>query len=208
MGRIGILAYGSLINDPGSEIEMATVTRIENVLTPFHVEFARRSKSRDNAPTLVPVEAGGNHVSAVVFVLNENISTVEASDILWRRETHKKDKTECYFPDETKTDQVWIKHLDRYFDLDIVLYTWIRADIDPLTPEKLAELAIKSAKADAGSRRKDGISYLIAARKAGIVTPLMPEYVKQILAKLNASDLDTAYYLARKNSEQGFRGQT
>ncbi len=199
MGGIGILAYGSLINDPSSEIEMATVTRIENVLTPFHVEFARSSKSRNNAPTLVPVDSGGNHVSAIVFVLGENISIVEASDILWRREKHEKDKTKCYFPDETKKDQVWIKRLDRYLDLDVVLYTWIRANIGPLTPKILAKLAIDSAKADAGSRHEDGISYLIAAKKAGIVTPLMHDYEEEILAELKACNLDEAYHLARKS---------
>jgi len=200
MGRIGILAYGSLINDPGSEIERVTVTRIENVLTPFHVEFARKSSNRDNAPTLVPVNDGGNHVSAVVFVLDENISPAEASDILWRRETHEKDKTKCYSPDKTRRDQVRIKRLHRYFDLDIVLYTWIRANIEPLNPKKLAELAIKSAKSDAGSRHEDGISYLIAVKKAGIVTPLMSNYEKEILSELEASDLDEAYRLARKSS--------
>lgn len=199
MGKIGILAYGSLINDPSSEIEMATVTRIENVFTPFNVEFARRSKSRNNAPTLVPVDSGGNRVSAVVFVLGENISINEASDILQRRETHERDKTKCYFPDKTKKNQVWIKHLDRYFNLDIVLYTWIDTNINPLTPKKLAELAIKSAKADAGLRHEDGISYLIAAKKAGIVTPLMPDYEREILTELKACDLNEAYHIVRKS---------
>lgn len=201
MGSIGILGYGSLINDPGSEIEVATIARIENVLTPFHVEFARMSKSRDNAPTLVPVDSGGNHVSAVVFILGEHISLIEASDILWRRETRQKNKTQCYFPDETKNDQVWIRRLDRYFDLATVLYTWIHRNIDPLTPKKLAQLAIDSAKADAGVRQKDGITYLIAAKKAGIVTPLMPDYEKEILTGIKASDLHEAYRLVRKSSQ-------
>ena len=37
----------------------ATVEMIRNVLTPFKVEFARKSLKRSDAPTLVPVENGG-----------------------------------------------------------------------------------------------------------------------------------------------------
>ena len=38
---LGILAFGSLIDDPGAEIEAALVGRKMNVPTPFGVEFAR-----------------------------------------------------------------------------------------------------------------------------------------------------------------------
>ena len=38
---VGILAYGSLIDNPGDEIAAATVRTIEEVETPFNVEFAR-----------------------------------------------------------------------------------------------------------------------------------------------------------------------
>src|SRR5262249_52648561 len=50
---IGILAYGSLINDPGVEIEPLIVERI-STRTPFPVEYARLSKSRGGGPTVVP----------------------------------------------------------------------------------------------------------------------------------------------------------
>lgn len=43
---VGILAFGSLIDDPGKEIEAALVGRKANVVTPFNVEFARTSKKR------------------------------------------------------------------------------------------------------------------------------------------------------------------
>ena len=39
---IGILAYGSLLDDPGRELA-CTVRRIDDAETPFNVEFARRS---------------------------------------------------------------------------------------------------------------------------------------------------------------------
>lgn len=59
MTRIAILAYGSLIEDPGKELQPLISERIEDVETPFSIEFARSSRSRDGGPTLVPVEVGG-----------------------------------------------------------------------------------------------------------------------------------------------------
>ncbi|GAA4131236.1 hypothetical protein ACFFTN_26415 [Aminobacter aganoensis] len=58
-GAVGILAYGSLIGDPGAEIEPAITSRIA-CLTPFPVEFARQSRTRKGAPTLVPSERGAS----------------------------------------------------------------------------------------------------------------------------------------------------
>jgi hypothetical protein len=51
---LGILAFGSLIDNPGAEIEAALVGRKLNIRTPFGVEFARSSIKRGGAPTLVP----------------------------------------------------------------------------------------------------------------------------------------------------------
>jgi len=56
MGSIGILAYGSLIEEPGKEIEPLIRERRKGIKTPFSIEFARSSSTRDGAPTLVPVE--------------------------------------------------------------------------------------------------------------------------------------------------------
>lgn len=84
---VGILAYGSLINEPGIELEQLIVNRI-NCETPFEVEFARLSKTRGNAPTLIPVKEGeGSKVPAQILVLKEGTALKEAHDILWRRET-------------------------------------------------------------------------------------------------------------------------
>jgi hypothetical protein len=78
---IGILAFGSLIEDPGWEIEEAIVGRKRKVLTPFAVEFARSSTKRGDAPTLVPVREGGSPLLAQILLLN--ISLSEAKDRLW-----------------------------------------------------------------------------------------------------------------------------
>jgi len=69
---IGILAYGSLITHPGQEIESVLDHVIPDVMTPFPVEYARKSGTRDGAPTLVPVPiGGGTPVKAVVLVLKK-----------------------------------------------------------------------------------------------------------------------------------------
>jgi hypothetical protein len=46
---LGILAFGSLISNPGAEIEAALVGRKVDVRTPFGVEFARGSTKRGGA---------------------------------------------------------------------------------------------------------------------------------------------------------------
>src|SRR5262245_37383745 len=91
---IAILGFGSLIAQPGAELEAAKQREIE-VEPPFAVEFARRSNYRGGAPTLVRVK-DGNQVRAVLFVLKADITEETASDILWRRETDKVGSKEPY----------------------------------------------------------------------------------------------------------------
>jgi hypothetical protein len=54
------------------------------------VEFARSSRTRDGAPTLVPVSEGGAHVCASVLVLDDADTVGDARDILYRRETGRR----------------------------------------------------------------------------------------------------------------------
>jgi len=89
----------ALIDYPGDEIKSATVQTITaGVMTPFAVEFARSSLSRDHAPTLIPVEVGGAAVPATIFVLREEVSEKLASDMLWRRETGRVHSGRAYSP--------------------------------------------------------------------------------------------------------------
>jgi len=191
---VGILAYGSVISDPGTEIAAAKVNSI-NADTPFKIEFGRSSRMRDGAPTLVPVEEGGAKVKAVVIVLAPSVSEKEAADLLWRRETRKVGSGRTYKPPaHPKANNVLIKRLPGFAGLDVVLYT----DFPPSgklknpTPKLLAELAIQSAKAPAGAKGMDGISYLIAVEESNIRTPLMPEYEKEILTRTASTDLKEA----------------
>lgn len=190
MHHIGILAYGSLIEDPGEEIASSIVTRAEDVDTPFKVEFARSSTKRDGAPTLVPVEGGGDSVRAQILILRENITVKKAEDMLWRREACRIGTGETYDPPETPgPNTVLVERLEDFHDVGLVLYARIAPNIEDLSPQKLAELAIESARADAGSEGRDGISYLIVAKRNGTCTPLMPEYEREILRQTGTKDL-------------------
>ena len=102
----GILAYGSVIADPGKEILDKLISSkggIIDTFTPFHVEFARSSRTRGGAPTLVPVEEG-ERVRCKIFVMGDDVCEDEAADILYRREINKVgDKSKTY-TESSKTD--------------------------------------------------------------------------------------------------------
>lgn len=188
--KIGIFAYGSLIDDPGVEITPLIRERISDVLTPFKVEFSRKSGSRDNAPTLIPVENGGAYVKGVIILLDENITLEDAKNLLWRRETRNEGTGRSYPNSKVANiSTVVVEVLENFINIDYVLYTKIGANIDNVTPSKLAELAISSAKSKSGMKKLDGISYLISAKENGIVTPLITDYENEIVSKTNTLSL-------------------
>lgn len=198
---LGILAFGSLIHDPGAELAAATASRRE-VWTPFPVEFARSSGKRGGAPTLVPVSSGGSRVRAVVLVLRDGISEADAASILWRREIGEIKSGRAYIrPADPRANQVLVETLLDFEGFAKVFYTDFpeRGKLAHPTPGELARLAIESVgAADPG---KDGISYLIAARAAGIATPLTAGYEAEVLRRTGAPTLEEA--LTRRSA--GFR---
>ena len=199
MNNIGILAYGSLIEDPGIELKPLICERIEDVETPFNIEFARTSSSRDGAPTVVPVSGFGSPVKAIIMVLNESVSLEKAKDLLWRRETRKEGSNKHYSkPENPSSKKVVIADISSFCGIEVVLYTQIAANIDNLTPQKLATLAIESACANAGSHGKDGISYLMSLKSQNIETPLMKQYETEILRLIGTDSLLEALAIVRK----------
>ncbi len=194
MTRIGILAYGSLIDDSGKELEPLIRERIPGVETPFSVEFARSSSSRSGAPTLVPVKDGGAQVQGVILVLDPTVEVRRAEDLLWRRETRNECSDKPYRPrDNPSPNTVVVEHLQNLANVETVLFTKIGANVKNRTPEYLADLAICSARSEVGEKRMDGISYLISVKIQKIQTPLMPEYEAAILQKTKAQTLQEAY---------------
>lgn len=195
---VGILAYGSLISDPGDEIDKARTEIIDNVVTPFQIEFARTSGSRGGAPTLVPVASGGANVKGQVFVMG--VSEAQATDMLYRREIRQVSKlTKRYQrPDRVTKNTVLVERLTNFAGLKVVLYTKIGANIDPLTPLHLAELAISSV--PKAPLDLDGISYLIAAKSHGIKTALSSAYEAELLRMAGCASLEDARAKLREES--------
>lgn len=85
-----------------------------------------------------------------------------------------------------------MERLRDFAEVNIVIYSKLGENITNLTAEKLADLAIDSAKAQAGRDGKDGTSYLISVKRQGISTPLMPDYEKAVLQKTSTSNLEDA----------------
>jgi hypothetical protein len=192
---VGILAYGSLIDDPGNEIAPHIRLRLK-CQTPFKVEFARKSTGRKDAPTLVPFEAG-SPVDAVILVVDLSVS--EATNRLYRREINKVGSDTSYVPPAIASlNSVIIETWNDLEGIETVLYTSIGANIDDPSAETLAKLAIASASAlDDG---RDGISYLRNAMAAGIETPLTKAYVAEVLRLTNTADLPAALSHIRVNA--------
>lgn len=194
--KIGILAFGSLINDPGEEINKLEIARID-CKTPFKIEFLRISSSRGKAPTLIPVmdDSIGKQNNAKIIIIDENTSLDNAKSILWRRECHKKDKSEKFTKPESPTSKnVLIGELENFYGVEKIIFTYflLQSEYKDLTPEKLADFAIESILSNAGIEEQDGIRYLLSAKRSGIVTELSEEYENIILLKTKTNTLQEA----------------
>jgi hypothetical protein len=200
--QVGILAYGSLIADPGIEIGPLIGRRIET-LTPFPVEFARISSTRGGAPTAVP-HASGKQVKAEVLVLVDNIAFAEAHNLLWRRETRNEGSARTY-RERAQPSSVIVRDLPGFCGLEHVLFTDFnpQGKIAEPHPSMLADAAIASVGRAAPG--KDGISYLISLLQAGIETALTSRYVAEILSRTGTNDLESALRRLRTLVKEGPR---
>lgn len=200
MTGIGILAYGSLINDPGVEIGPLIVHRIPTT-TPFPVEYARLSSTRGGSPTVVPHTAG-KPVKAVVLMLSEVVFINEAKNLLWRRETRMEESGRVYH-ESPLPNAVVIRNFPGFCDFEHVLYTDFNQSgkLSAPVPKVLAEAAVKSVtKAKHG---EDGISYLINLITAGVETALTEQYQNEILALTSSSTLADALSFLRSKTQGG-----
>jgi hypothetical protein len=200
---IGILAYGSLLADPGEEITEMTVDRIP-VTTPFPIEYARSSRGRAGAPTLVPVEFS-EPVNAQILVIHADFSEQEVKNRLYRREIGPKAKLDAIYDEasqRTKNNAVLIKTVQDLADVSVVYYTFLKANIPEISRSNLsveakaahlARLAVESVTAETYAADRDGIRYLADALAHGIRTPLTAAYRAAILRLADdAPDLATA----------------
>lgn len=202
---IGILAYGSLLADPGGEIDAATVGRI-SVETPFPIEYARSSTGRDGAPTLVLVpEDHGTPVQAQILLIRFDMRADKVRDRLYRREINRVGDLNVQYDEEAqkrKGDPVLVRIVEGLGGVPQVFYTYLEPNIDLVLDtdrsitEKarhLANLAIQSVTAETYTEERDGIQYLADAIQHGIETPLTGPYRAAVLSRVgDAPDLKTA----------------
>jgi hypothetical protein len=198
MERLGLLAYGSLRWDPRELRDILDLENVVEVETPFKIELARTSTTRrDGCPTLIPVETGGARVRAALIPFSYGVALGDAQTQVWRRELLRTSGTY----DGTRQpgpNKVYVEAVDRpYEGFGLVLAVKVGQNIEQPTADVLAGLAIASVQAPAGARREDGISYLIEAKRQGIVTPLMPAYERALLGRLGVASLDEAWIAAR-----------
>lgn len=188
--KIGILAFGSLINDPGRELLPRIIMRIKTQ-TPFGVEYGRYSgRTRGGAPTLAPHQAG-NPVGGEILVLGDALPVSEARNMLWRRERRKEETREVYVEGASANSVIVREWVDSPF-VERVLYTdFLPAGkiVEPKAKE-LAESAIQSVKRAA--QGMDGISYLANNLTCGIKTKLTDDYATEILKQTNTGSLADA----------------
>jgi hypothetical protein len=199
MSGIGILAYGSLIRDPGSEISPLIERRIPTT-TPFPVEYGRLSETRGGGATVVP-HSCGCPVKAEVLVLPDSLSLEEAKSLLWRRET-RKERSGTEYRESSSPNDVVVRDERGFLGLDHVLYTDFNADgkLRAPDPRDLARAAVKSvATAPFG---KDGISYLMDLISLGVITPLTPRYQEELLVQTHSSSLAEALDSARAGTNR------
>ena len=205
----GILAYGSVISDPGEQIEQAMINyngHIIGAITPFRVEFARKSTNRAFAPTLVPFE-DGKRVKGQVFAMDlpENIG----AKILYKRETgiSKDNLSIAYYNANDDMQKIYtigktkIVSLLDFAGLGKVLFAYLVDTIRPLNSNHLACLAIQSTASQKIDPGCDGISYLIDAKQSGIVTRYSSDYEKDILQITKTCCLKQALEKARRQRE-------
>lgn len=200
MATIGLLAYGSLRWDPRDELEevLDFEALVRCAETPFRVEFARHSRTRDGCPTLMPVETGGARVPADLIPFRGVSAVNEAQTLVWRREVGRSDG-DYDSQRDLGPNKVYVEPVVgvAYESFDVVLSVRVASNIASLRGDVLAELAIGSARAEAGARRQDGISYLIDAKRHGVETPLRADYESAILRRLGVTSLEGAWHAAR-----------
>ena len=120
-----------------------------------------------------------------------NVSEQEAKDRLWRRETNRVGQGGHYVHYTRPGPNTLV--IDRYENFEgvgVVLAARFAANIALLTAARLAELAIKSVPIERTGR--DGITYLIDAKRNGITTPLSEAYEREILRRAQTRNLDEA----------------
>ena len=171
---IAILAYGSLLDEPGPELAAVVVGRVP-CRTPFPVEYGRASQRWGGGPVLVPHPAGGL-VEGSLLLLSDAVPLGAAVDLLAEREGLPSGRGVVQVEAPGEPRLVLTASLPRNLP---------RPD---MTPAALARRAARSA----GSGPRNGVAYLRRAIASGVVTPRTADYAREVLALAGADTLEEA----------------
>lgn len=192
--RVAILAYDSLVTDPGEELAPLIAER-RPCLTPFPVEFARLAPELNHGPVLTVVGVGeGDPVAGSLLVLTPGTSVETATRCLWRRVTQQIGSAKL----PLGADRHRVRMIGGLAGLDVTLYWQAEANYPRPEAAGLARRAIESATGEAGRARQDGISYLAQVVAAGIRTRLTEGYVAALLAATHTTSLEAAWAAVRQ----------
>ena len=181
---LAILAYGSLLHDPGALGPL--ITKIVPCRTPFPVEYGRASQRWGGGPVLVPHPMGGP-VNGGLLLLAGHLELGQATDLLAER--------------EGLLSARGVVQVDLPGDRLVLAASLPRNLPAPdMTPRALARRAIASVHGDG---RRNGVRYLAAALRSGIVTPLSEAYRDAVLEASGATSLDDAERLLALPRSEG-----
>ena len=171
---LAILAYGSLLHSPGALGPL--ITGVVPCRTPFPVEYGRASQRWNGGPVLVP-HAGGAPVDGGLLLLAEHLELGEAADLLAEREGLLSSRGIL---------QVEVPGQER-----LVLTCSLPRNLPApdMTPQALARRAVASVHPDG---RRNGVRYLAAALRSGIVTPRSEAYRDAVLGATGTATLEDA----------------
>jgi hypothetical protein len=187
--QVAIVAYGSVIDDPGPAIRRLVVER-RLCRTPFPVEFARVSPRWGGGPVLVPCSRGGP-VDGRLLVLSPGVGIGAAVELLRQREG---------LPGGRGIVEVAVSGPLLLIAASLPLN---------LTPEHVTPLALaRRAIASVAHGPRNGVAYLRQVLRAGVRTPLTRAYEQALLELSGASSLGEVELVVRGSSvvEGGLNG--
>jgi hypothetical protein len=171
--RLAILAYGSLLYEPGAGLG-ALLTGSSPCRTPFPVEYGRASRRWGGGPVLVPHGRGGQ-VDGALLRLAATVDLGTAVELLAAREGLNGPRG--------------VVQVDVPGDLLVLTASLPRNLPRPdMTADALARRAVDSAR----HGPRNGVAYLRGAVAAGVRTPLTEAYAERVLELVGAATLEEA----------------
>lgn len=170
---VAVLAYGSLLDEPGPELAAVTIGR-RPCRTPFGVEYGRASQRWGGGPVLVP-HARGAPVTGALLLLGQSVTLGAAVEMLAAREG---------LPDGRGVVEVALP------GGLLVLAASLPRNLP--APDMEPGALARRAAASVANGPRNGVAYLRRALASGIETRLTQRYQAALLRLTGAETLEAA----------------